>query len=359
MINQDIEKLCEGWRSFWQRENHNRPIMFVTAPKEGAVRREVAAPASIEERWLNMEYVIENARAGFECTYFGGEAFPRLNPNLGPDIMGAVCGGCDIVYGERTSWAVPKVKDFRDFPPIKFDENNPYWKKIRDMTKAAVDDARGDYMVGITDIHPGADGLVSLRGPEEVCLDLMDCPDEIIRRMDEMTAAMKEVYSRLYAILQTKQTGNTCWLGPWNPDGNWYVPSSDFCCLIDNAHFEKFIAPTLEKEFDFFDKTLFHLDGPGALHHLDRLLQFEKMGGIQWVPGDGAAPCVEWMPVYKKIQAAGKNIIANIRPQDVEIFCSELEPEGLMLGFGAHTEQEAKDCVALAEKITASKRKKY
>ncbi len=42
------------------------------------------------------------------------------------------------------------------------------------MTEAIVADAKGDYFVGITDLHPGADGLVSLRGPENLCLDLYD-----------------------------------------------------------------------------------------------------------------------------------------------------------------------------------------
>ena len=52
-------------------------------------------------------------------------------------------------------------------------------KKTVELTKAILDDSRGDYLVGITDIHPGMDGLVSLRGPEELCFDLYEDPETV------------------------------------------------------------------------------------------------------------------------------------------------------------------------------------
>ncbi len=56
-------------------------------------------------------------------------------------------------------------------------------KKMLQMTDALVEDARGDYLVGITDLHPGADGLVSLRGPEGLCMDLFDSPDMLLSEL--------------------------------------------------------------------------------------------------------------------------------------------------------------------------------
>ena len=46
-----------------------------------------------------------------------------------------------------------------------------------------VKDAKGDYFVGMTDIHPGADALAALRGPENLCIDLIENP-EIIKKMN-------------------------------------------------------------------------------------------------------------------------------------------------------------------------------
>lgn len=50
---------------------------------------------------------------------------------------------------------------------------------MEEMTKAAVEDGKGKYFVGVTDLHPGADALVSLRGPQKLCFDVYDNLDFI------------------------------------------------------------------------------------------------------------------------------------------------------------------------------------
>ncbi len=56
---------------------------------------------------------------------------------------------------------------------------NEYYKKMLEITQAAVEDGKGKYLVGVTDIHPGLDGLVSMRGPQELCMDTLDQPEFI------------------------------------------------------------------------------------------------------------------------------------------------------------------------------------
>ena len=70
-----------------------------------------------------------------------------------------------------------------------------------------------------------------------------------------------------------------------------------------NASSEELLA-----ELDWLPASMYHLDGPGALRHLDRLLQMDKLKGVQWVYGAGQPSARYWLDVLKKIQAAGKNI---------------------------------------------------
>ncbi|GAG04559.1 unnamed protein product, partial [marine sediment metagenome] len=67
------------------------------------------------------------------------------------------------------------------------------------------------------------------------------------------------------------------------------------------------------KQSDHMDYAIYHLDGPKQLIHLDDLLSIPSLTGIQWVPGAGALPSIDekWMPVYNKIQAAGKLLIVD------------------------------------------------
>ena len=84
------------------------------------------------------------------------------------------------------------------------------------------------------------------------------------------------------------------------------------------------------------DYAIYHLDGPGQLAHLDDLVAEPSITGIQWVPGAGAEPSDndKWMPVYKKIQAAGKNIIVDNpgeTPNSASHLYKKLDPKGLIM----------------------------
>ena len=124
-MNFDYERLEKRWAAYWNRENEDRPLVSMTAPK-GLVLPPLQTPASLKETWLDTEYQLKKARRGIENTHYLGEAFPMFNPNLGPDLVGAVCG-CGLEFGETTSWAEPCIEDYENFPPIMFDENNIWW----------------------------------------------------------------------------------------------------------------------------------------------------------------------------------------------------------------------------------------
>jgi hypothetical protein len=156
-------------------------------------------------------------------------------------------------------------------------------------------------------------------------------------------------------MISKVQEGSTNWTGIWHPQKNWYVTSCDFSCLISAEDFEGYVIPGLQKELDLIPASMYHLDGPGALRHLDRLLELPNLNCVQWVPGSGAAPAREWIDVYKKIQKAGKNVQAYCEPLDIKPLCENLEPEGLNLVCYAKNEEEANDIVNMATKIYNNK----
>ena len=330
MLHKDLSSVQRRWTDYWHRENHDRPMLSLYAPLGIPGPARPKPPASLEERWLDIDYVLKMGRANIETTYYGGDAFPNLWPNLGPDIMGAICGGCDIAFGDITSWAIGEVTDWETHPPLVFDEKNIWWQRLWHMTERMVKDSHGDYLVGITDLHPGSDGLVSLRGPENLCLDLMDCPEQFDRRSGEMFAVYKQVFTRLSGLISGGQKGSTNWMGMWK-EQDWYIVCSDFSCLISEDVYNTKIAPGIEAELDFLGTGMYHLDGPGNLRHLDRILGMEKLNGVQWVPGVDRPAARFWLDVLRKIQKAGKNIWIECFPEDVEEVCQALEPEGLNL----------------------------
>lgn len=70
--------------------------------------------------------------------------------------------------------------------------------------------------------------------------------------------------------------------------------------------FDEFVRLELAATCKRLTNSFYHLDGIGALPHLDSLLSIPELSGIQWVPGDRQKPCSEWTDVYRRILAGGK-----------------------------------------------------
>lgn len=334
---------------FWARENYDRPILYITAPKDKRSQSPISNHRTKKERWMDTEFVLERENWRMQNTVYLGEAFPALNPDLGPDFF-AACYGTELEFGETTSWAKPWITDeiLETNPEFLWDEKNEYYKKILELTKAAVEDGKDKYLVGITDIHPGGDGLVSMRGPQNLCYDTLDEPEFLKEGVEKLLPGFKRLYGELYEIATKYQRGSTCWMGIWHPE-RWYPVSCDFSCMISTEMFEELLIEEIEKEIQYLDASMYHLDGPDALKHLDRLLQIPSLNGIQWVYGAGNPTASHWIPELKKIQAAGKCVQVNVAPEELEIMLNELPPEGMMYMIEARTEDEARELLKMAE----------
>ena len=173
---------CENWdkikkkfEEFWARENHDRPLLQIQAFKDMPSKAPASHHGSLRERWTDTEYIIRKANWEMQNTVYLGEAFPVLNPDLGPDFFAAGYGA-ELEYGETASWAKHFLTDddVENYEKLIFEEKNIYYAKMDEMTRAAVEDGKDKYIVGVTDLHPGADALASLRGPQELCMDVYD-----------------------------------------------------------------------------------------------------------------------------------------------------------------------------------------
>ena len=69
----------------------------------------------------------------------------------------------------------------------------------------------------------------------------------------------------------------------------------------------RIFLPGIIEECRFFERSIYHLDGPGALRHLDSLLGIRKLDAIQWVCGAGNEGYEKWVGVYQKIQAGKRH----------------------------------------------------
>lgn len=337
----DAERACARMEAWWHKAVLDRPAVLVTAPQPNPKPLPTKQHATLRERWMDVEYNVRLADATIANTYYPADQLPHFWPNLGPEVLTA-CYGAGMTFGETTSWSKPILHSWDDIESVVFDPNSDYLRTILAMQRLALEVGQGKFVVGLTDIHPGADLAASFRDPQQLCLDVIESPDQVRRLMDRIFNAFFDFYQPQDELLAVHgQSLRTSWLPLFVARGRYYIPSCDFSIMISNAMFREFFLPELLAEIDWLDRSIYHLDGPGALRHLDTLLEIEKLDAIQFVYGDGAKPATRWLDVYRKIQAAGKGVQAYIEPEDLDAFMDALNPEGVMLSMTARSVEEA------------------
>jgi hypothetical protein len=114
--------------------------------------------------------------------------------------------------------------------------------------------------------------------------------------------------------------------------GKMHIPSCDIGTLISPDQFEEFVLPLLKNEIKPMTHNIFHLDGIGVAKHLDIMLTLSEINAIQWVQGVGdELPIMQWVPLIKKVQAAGKSVVVDLQLSELESFMKEVEPNGIFL----------------------------
>ncbi|PJB73612.1 MAG: hypothetical protein CO095_05680, partial [Armatimonadetes bacterium CG_4_9_14_3_um_filter_58_7] len=128
--------------------------------------------------------------------------------------------------------------------------------------------------------------------------------------------------------------GSTSWIPFYHP-GPAYIPSCDFWCMLSDDFSRNAVLPDILTEMEAMERSVFHLDGPQALRHLDLLLEIPNLNAVQWVYGAGNGPAAKWVNVYKRIQAAGKGFLIHADDaQDALTVLEQTGPKGAWLFVG-------------------------
>ncbi len=338
----DFEEARERWAAFWQGEIVDRPVAMIRCPKAGVERRPEGR--YMEGRDGDYDAVIDRFEAWAATVAWLGEAIPVYVPSFGPDMFAGFLGA-PLNYGTQgdtnTSWSEPCVEDWAAALPLAIAPENPVWVRTQEFVARLAERSRGRWVVAHLDMHSNLDALAAMRGPERLCMDLLDEPETIDRAIAQMGPLYRMVDRRLRELGRMDQTGSSGWI-PMYCEGRFNVTQSDFSCMVGPDQFRRFVLPALEEELAALDHSIYHLDGPDALRHLDDLLALERLDAIQWVPGAGRPPHKGWLELLKRIVGAGKSVIVYCAPAEVPLFHEALGPRRVIYDLRAKTEAEGR-----------------
>jgi len=299
--------------------------------------------ASLKERWMDAEFQALCFLHSVQGKVFLGETFPVYMPNLGPNFYAAV-HGAELVFGENTSWCEPVVFNHSDLEKIQFSKDNPYYKSMHELTRAALDVCEGQFLVGYTDIHQGMDCAAAWRGAENLCMDMMLDEPMVTRLMQLASEHFLEVFNEFDALLKAHRQPSVTWMNMPVPNGRLHIPSNDFSFMISPELFQKYALQTLKDEIKTMTHNIFHIDGKGVAIHTDAILG-AGVKAIQWVQGVADDyPIMQHIPYIKYLQSKGSSVIVDLNLTDLETFMQEVSPKGIFL-WVATTSHEQEELV--------------
>jgi hypothetical protein len=341
----DWETRLQRQDAFWHGEVIGRPVTHIQIARGNSAfpRPEPRQYQNHRDRWRDFEFRAQRELHKVMNSEYLGDALPRIHPNLGPEIFSAFFG-TEMEYGESTTWAVPNLKDWKDVDALQFSEDNPHWQDLVAYTDLLLENGKGRYYTGMTDLHPGGDAIAAFRDPQELNLDMIEHPDEVKALLERVTQVFCQIYDYWADKLLGAGQAITTWTGIVSSK-RWYIPGNDFSCMISEEMFRDIFLPGIREECQHLEASIYHLDGPNALRHLDAILEIPELNAIQWVYGAGQGRATDWMDVYKRCQAAGKGIQIGIAPDEVDTFMAELKPEGIWMGVGPVQDRDEADAI--------------
>ena len=323
----DFAEASARVEAFWARDSIGRCALHVIA------KREDYAPfvddVDVLTRKTDVDYAIGRSERMFANHHYLAEAIPTYIPGLVCSDTAAYLTE-DIRIAEDTVWYPRIIQDWSTFS-LTFDHSNRWWQMTKRMAEAAVERAKDRYLVGVPDFQVAIDIVSLLRSPEKLCFDLRENPEAV---KAATTFIMDEVYAHCFGEIRSIIARGSDFVGDWMglfSRGKHDVAQCDFSALISPRHFEEFCLPDIEHQCQMLDTSVFHLDGLGAVRHVDALLEIEKLDAIQWVPGAGNPTAAAWLPMLRKIQSAGKSLYVSAPPEEVEAILEGLSPKGLMI----------------------------
>ncbi len=324
----------EAW---WQCEVLDRPLIHTFVKPTRPCRLPVKQHASAKERWLDSQFQVECAIARIESADYAGDHLPSVWCNVGPEISATLYGAPLGYLDDATAWSEPIVHELADWEKVlarQPDFTNEFWRSMERTTDLLIAANDNRYLVGMTDLHGNYDILAALRDPQMLCLDLLDDPQLIQRVGRHVATGFVAAFNKCYQQVRKAGFGSTSWT-PMYHDGPAYIPSCDFWCMVSPQIARDLILPDIVHEMQPLARSIFHLDGPQALQHLDLLLELPQLNAVQWVYGAGNGPAARWIDVYQRCQRAGKAIQVNAEScADALTVAEQLDPRGLWIYLG-------------------------
>lgn len=300
----DTKARFEAW---WNGALTGLPLMYVVAKRPDAQPGPKAETP--EALYTDMDYLTAAFEKWVQGRTFLADAYPSFSADLGPGSL-ALYLGTEPNFQWDTVWYHPSIEDLEAHPKLAFDADNRWWRRHLDMTRRAREVFAGRFRVDIPDLIENIDILAALHGAENTLFALMDTPELVVARIEEIDNAYFEYYDPLYDVVREPDGSSGYTAFHIQGEGRVAKIQCDFSAMLSPGQFREVVLPSLRKQVARLDRSLYHLDGPDAIRHIPAIMELEALDALQWTCGAGQPDggCARWDGIYDEVARAGKSL---------------------------------------------------
>jgi len=344
----DWETVRSHYEDWWRRQG---PVLVINGPSPLETPRVNASrppdPRDPRQRHTDPEWFASNQRYLLSRSRLLADTLPIAHTDYGC-VQLAACFGAEPSFDDHTVWYKDCIKDPDDCPQFALTKKESWWVAYRSVMDSVYEMSNGEYLVGMPAFGSNLDVLAELRGAQDLLYDIVDRPDWVKGKLDEINRAFFVAFDDYYQRIQLADGSSAyAYFHIWGP-GKVSQVQCDFAAMISPDMFREFVVPPLKRQCEWLDHSLFHLDGPSCICHLEHLLAIPDLDAVQWTPGAGqpGPGDKKWHGLYERILCAGKSVqILGASVGEAKDILKTFGAKGIYLSVGVSSDAEANDII--------------
>jgi hypothetical protein len=241
-----------------------------------------------EDRYLTeiIEYQARVAR----LIGHAGEGYSFIHPGFGPSCLAGFISGqarfhdTTIWFGRESSCTWEEIEGM-------FAGTNAYAEAARRWLPELIRGVQEHYVIAMPDFGDGLDPLSALRRPEDIMFDTYDDPERVKRAIEQVHRCWEEHDRWARELIAPGNHGAHADVMRYLSREPNQLVYCDCAAMISPEMFAEFVMPTLLRQCARYPgRSIFHLDGPRMIPHLDLICSIPSLHAVQWVYGAGNPP---------------------------------------------------------------------
>jgi hypothetical protein len=343
---EDWKTVRRHYEDWWKRRG---PVLTINGPKQLDIPRgnvpKPPPPGDPLQRHTDPEWFASSQRYSLSRRRLLADTLPIAFTDYGC-VQLAACLGAEPGFDDHTVWYKDCIEAPDDCPQLALTKKESWWLAYRRIMDRVYEMSNGDYLVGMPAFGSNLDVLAELRGTQELLYDLVDRPDWVRDKLDEINRAFFVAFDDYYEHIRLSDGSSAySYFHIWGP-GKVSQVQCDFAAMISPDMFREFVVPPLRSQCEWLDHSLFHLDGPSCICHLEHLLAIPDLDAVQWTPGAGqpGPGDKKWYDLYERILGAGKSAqVLGVSVGEAKEILKAFGAKGVYLSVNVNSDAEADD----------------